>query len=287
MRNDVGFMDETSKTANQIKEVSEQGYTVVKNAVDAKTVARLLDLIRHYHVSVTKPDQATVPYLNRGHEVLYNPQNLDIFFVRTCFNHPILRSVLMAVLNDRWYKQIPQTAPNYILRGMIARNGGSEALPLHIDSFIPGSGSHAWACQASFVLQDQVPENGCTVVVPGSHLFNRYAEQADRAQAVPVLTSAGDILIWDSRLWHGTTGNLSGETRWALISTFVRWWVKQNWDIPRALPESIYRQLTDEEKTIMGYCSMSPFNEYERIDIKGGYELFRPSVADYSKRDSI
>ena len=267
------------------REVAEQGYTVATNAVDLGTVKQLLDLINHYDISIPKPDQATVPYLNRGHEVLYNLQNLDVSFIKICFNQPVLREVLMAVLNDQWYKQIPQTSPNYILRGMIARNGGSRPLPLHIDSFVPGSGSYAWACQASFILEDQFPENGCTIVVPGSHLFDRYANQSDLTRAVPVTSSAGDILIWDSRLWHGTTGNTSGATRWAFISTFVRWWVKQNWDIPRALPESIYSQLTDEEKAVMGYCSMSPFNEHERIDIKGGYELFRPRVADYSKRE--
>jgi ectoine hydroxylase-related dioxygenase (phytanoyl-CoA dioxygenase family) len=277
-------MDWMKQSEIHVREIAEQGYTVVKNAVDPETVARLLGLIRHHHGLIAQPDQATVPYLNRGHEVLYNLQNLDLFFVKTCFNQPVLRTILMAALNDPWYKQIPQSAPNYILRGMIARNGGSQALPLHIDSFIPGGGAYPWACQASFVLQDQFPENGCTVVVPGSHLVNRYAEQADRERAVPVISSAGDILIWDSRLWHGTTGNASGGTRWAFISTFVRWWVKQNWDIPRALPESIYGQLTDEEKSIMGYCSMSPLNEHERIDIKGGYELLRPKGADYSKR---
>ncbi|MEA2787506.1 MAG: hypothetical protein QOF71_3610, partial [Candidatus Eremiobacteraeota bacterium] len=250
-----------------IREIIEQGYSVVRGAVDARIVKRLLNLVTQHYAVARKPGDATVPYLNRGHDVLYNLQNLDAFFIKTCFNHPLARAVLMATLNDPWYKQIPQDAPNYILRGMIARSGGPQALPLHIDAFVPGSGSYLWACQTAFVLEDQSPTNGCTVFVPGSHLFDRYAEQTAMPTAVPVPSAAGDLVIWDSRIWHGATANLSSRTRWALIATFVRWWIKQSHDIPRALPESIYRELSDEQKSVLGYCSMSPRDEHERVDI--------------------
>ena len=39
------------------------------------------------------------------------------------------------------------------------------------------------------------------------------------------------------------------------------------------MPKSIEIQLTNMEKSILGYCSSPPLNEYERIDIKAGYEI--------------
>lgn len=254
-----------------LKNLKEQGFTLLKQVVDTEIVQKLLSLIKKYNLESPKPQSKVIPYLNRGHEVIYNLQNKDIYFIKANFNHPLLRSLLMAMLNDTWYKQIPQDRPNYILRSMLARSGGPEALPLHIDSFIPGHGAFAWSLQASFVLEDQFPENGCTVVVPRSHLFNRYADQ--NAKTIPIASQAGDILLWDSRLWHGTTGNQSQKSRWAFISTYGRWWLKQNFDMPRSLPQDIFQQLTDEEKSVLGFCSSPPKDEFERIDIKGGYEL--------------
>jgi len=41
------------------------------------------------------------------------------------------------------------------------------------------------------------------------------------------------------------------------------------------LPLEIYNDLSLEEKSIMGYCSHPPKNEYDRIDIKAGYEILK------------
>ena len=79
-------------------------------------------------------------------------------------------------MNDNWYKQIPQDEPNYILRAMIARNGGETLLPLHIDSFIPNSGKLPFVMQLAVILDEQKVENGCTFYLPGSHRFDQYGE---------------------------------------------------------------------------------------------------------------
>ena len=131
------------------------------------------------------------------------------------------------------------------------------------------------------VLEDQTPERGCTVVVPGSHLSDAYADQAAFAQAVPIPSKAGDMVIWDSRLWHGALGNSTGASRWSLIGTFVRWWMKQNFDVTGTLPQSVYDALNDDEKTILGFCSMPPRDEYQRTDMKSGHADLRPQVGDY------
>ncbi|MFW6027497.1 MAG: phytanoyl-CoA dioxygenase family protein, partial [bacterium] len=179
--------------------------------------------------------------------------------------------------------QIPRNEPNYLLRSFIARSSNKK-LPMHLDSFVPYLGNHVIIMQASIVLEDQSAANGCTVVVPGSHLYGRYTTQDAFREAVPVESKAGDIVIWDSRLWHGTTENRSGKTRWAMVGTFCRWWMKQHWNITQNLPQEIYEQLTDSQRAILGFCSIPARDETTGIDLKRGYDDLLPEVSAYRER---
>lgn len=264
--------------AESIQLLETQGYVKIPNALTQDSVKHLLKKINYYCENAPQVDQSTIPFLNRGHEVVYNLQNKDVEFIRTILGHQTLRALLMKLLNDEWYQQIPKENPNYILRTMVARNGKEAGLPLHIDSFIPNSGPYSWIAQVSFVLEDQYEENGCTIVVPGSHKSGRYATPEDMKDAIPIISKAGDMVLWDSRLWHGTTNNTTSKTRWAMIATFARWWVKQSYDVTGALPREIYHQLTNEEKSILGFCSCPPRDEMHRIDIKAGYEVLETTT---------
>jgi ectoine hydroxylase-related dioxygenase (phytanoyl-CoA dioxygenase family) len=169
--------------------------------------------------------------------------------------------------------------PNYILSYYNARSSGLK-LDLHIDSYVPNQGEFTWAMQVGFILDDMNEDNGCTVVVPGSHQSGKYTDR-DLKNVKSIIAKAGDVIIWDSRLWHGTKGNSSGASRWALIATITQWWVKQSMDIPRGLPDSIYQNLLDEQKALLGFCSIPPVNSNGRINTKCGYDFLKPSVKDY------
>ncbi|MCG8442212.1 MAG: phytanoyl-CoA dioxygenase family protein, partial [Caulobacterales bacterium] len=168
----------------------------------------------------------------------------------------------------------------YLLRSYIARRSNKE-LPMHIDSFMPYLGDHVFIMQYSIILQDQSAENGCTVVVPGSHLSGTYTTQEARADAVPIESEAGDVVIWDSRLWHGTTENTSVDTRWAIVATFCRWWMKQHFAITQTMPQDIYAELTDEQKAVLGFCTIPQWDETTGIDIKRGYDSLAENVQTY------
>jgi hypothetical protein len=260
------------------------GYVTLPGALSPAQVEALLAPMLRLHEARARLDDADQPFLNRGHGILYNLQREDIAFARAFTGDPLLMAILRGLLNDAWYKQIPQDQPNFILRSLIGRSSGDATLPLHIDSFIPSSGKLCFSCQIAVVLEDQTRERGCTVVVPGSHRADSYADQSAMADAIPIETRAGDIVVWDSRLWHGALGNQTGATRWALIATFVRWWLKQNYDLTGTLPQSIYDQLTDDEKAVFGYCSLPPKDEFERTDIKTGHDQLKTRVADYRWR---
>lgn len=273
-----------SPTAEEaLQRLETDGYVVLPQAVPADDVARLLAGLKALSQSRPPLDQTGTPFLNQGHDVLYNLQREGVDYLRPFTADARVMTILMGLLNDIWYRQIAQDSPNFILRSLIGRSSGPKTLPLHIDSFIPSSGKLCHACQVAVVLEDQTRERGCTVVVPGSHRSDAWADPAAFDQAVPLETKAGDVVVWDSRLWHGALGNTTGNSRWSLIATFVRWWMKQNFDVTGTLPQPVYEALTDDEKALMGFCSMPPHDEYQRTDMKTGHADLLPRVADYAR----
>ena len=218
-----------------------------------------------------RPPNDGVRFLNSNSELIYNPDHKSkdvlLFILR---KNPFLHQIFKHFLNDPWYRRLPDAEPNYILRASIARNSGAEKLPMHIDSFVPSSSNHVCVMQALFALDNSTVNNGATIIVPGSHKSDEYAIQ-DPINAKYLELDLGDIAVWDSRLWHGALPNQSGQDRWAIVATFTRWWIKQNYQKPISLSKEFSSLLSPEEKTIMGFNSYPPFDEYERVDIKRGH----------------
>lgn len=265
-----------------IAAIERDGYCYIPQAFSREKVAKALELVRYWYDKTLSTHSDRVPFLNRKQPMVYNLQSKDIFFLRMLLECELLEPILKNFLNDRWFSSIPTDAPNYILRSFLARSSNHQ-MPLHIDSFVPYMGSHIFMMQCSIVLEDQTEKNGCTVLVPGSHRAGEYCTQESFQSAHSIVARAGDIVFWDSRVWHGARKNESDGTRWTMIATFCRWWIKQAFDIPGNLPQEIYDQLTNRQKAVLGYCSVPYDNEVLGIDMKRGYEHLPQCVKDYRR----
>lgn len=255
---------------NKVNEIKSNGYCVIENYLDKELVSSLLQKCMEIYDDTKDDICKDTPFLNTNQPTIYNLQNKDVFFTKTLLEQDVLEDILISCLNDKWYKQIPPDQPNYILRSYGARSS-NKGLPLHIDSFIPYIGDEIIAMQVAFVLEDMRIENGCTTIISGSHNSGKYADNSIESNIQYIEAKAGDIVIWDSRLWHGTTSNITKGTRWAIIATFTRWWIKQHFNIPKALPQDIYDQLSPKQRAILGYASIPYDDEYQGIEIKKGY----------------
>lgn len=260
------------------KNIEVYGYTLVQEFMSKDLVVNLKSLVESIYVGQKELSYSGVPDRDSGDKIIYNLQNRDKFFIEL-FMDEFIRNLLIKKLNDPFYRFLPPESPNYILSYYNARSSGG-ALDLHIDSHLPAITNWIWAMQIAFILEEQSENNGCTVVVPGSHQSGRFTDRG-LLDVKPILSNPGDLVIWDSRLWHGTLENKTKQSRWALIATFTSWWIKQSMDITRSLPEHIYQSLSNEEKSILGFCSIPPVSEFERVNTKCGYENLRQSVKEY------
>lgn len=261
-----------------IAQIDEQGYCILPGVFQAEEMQRARQLVLEWEARMASSLASNVPYLNQNQSVVYSLQNKDLFFAQLLFGATEAHRILKHYLNDPWYRQIPAEDPNYILRGYIARSS-QDSLPLHIDSLMPYQSPVSFSMQFSIILEDQDEENGCTVVIPGSHKSGAYAPQEAWSEAVPIPSRCGDVVIWDSRLWHGALANHSPRTRWAMIASFTRWWIKQSFNFTASLPPQIYDALTDSQKAMLGYCSVPFLNESEGIDMKTGYDALHRQSA--------
>ncbi len=265
-----------------IESIETQGYARLKGVYSERQMDEALERVEYWNSAGRRSEKEKVPRLDLGQDRVYNIHSKESLFLELLFSSREIETILHRFLSDQWYRAIPEENPNYIMRGFSARSSVGR-LPLHIDSFIPFQGPYPVAMQVMIYLEDSTPENGCSVVVPGSHQEAEYCTQDDFESAVPVPANKGDVIIWDSRLWHGALENSSERSRWSLIATFSRWWMKQAFNITGTLPEEIYQGLSEKEKAILGFCSLPFDSEVDGIDAKQGYDSLADSVSAYRR----
>jgi hypothetical protein len=262
-----------------LKKLEYSGYAKINQAISERLVHKLLFMVKE-QFSNQSNDIADVPDEWDAKWVL-NLQNKNKQFI-DLLGLSVIERLMVHSLNDPHFRHFPKAAPNYILGQFVARSS-LKKLPLHIDAGMPQMGPKTSMMQLSFVLEDTSIENGCTHVVPGSHLLGQYSDRNFNS-LTPISAKAGDLIIWDARLWHGSGENTTADTRWCIVATFQRWWVKQSFDIPRALPEEFYKELTDNQKAILGFCTIPPLDEMERRTRACNYVDLATSVKGFYQK---
>ena len=264
---------------NKIKEIEKNGYCVIKNFLPKRTVSDLLKKINfHYNLNKNKKYNG-IPSRDNKDKILYNLQNKDYSFIKILTNKKILK-IAKYFLNDVTYKFLPNKKPNFIINYFNARSSGNK-LDLHIDSWIPYLGKKTHMMQFVFLLEKSTKKNGCTVVVKNSHRSGKFCNLKTK-NITSIVGDPGDLIIWDSRLWHGTKENKNNVSRWAIVTTMSSWWVKQAMDMPKSLPQKIFKRCNNLEKQLLGFCSIPPADEVKRINTKCGYEILNNNLKNKS-----
>lgn len=116
-----------------------------------------------------------------------------------------------------------------------------EPVPFHQD--ISYSPENPYQVSAWLALEDVCENAGALEVIPGSHKQSiepavdfwspEYrADPFHKKNALKLPLSAGDIVFFDSSLWHGSSESLAKKSRYALVTR----WTTQAWLPPLYIP---------------------------------------------------
>ena len=161
----------------------------------------------------------------------------------------------------------------------------------------PVSGPPGWpinpaaAINIMWALTDFTAANGCTQLVPGSHLWGYgppvdgdsegrlvVTELSQLPPTVDAEVAAGGIVAWDARIWHASGCNRSTHPRIGLSATYCGPQFRQLQNHALALTPAAQAALSDEMKELLGFRLFSSYgatDDYRARFARPGYERAR------------
>jgi len=226
----------------QIEQFWRDGYLVAENAVSGKQLGRLQESIRRW---VDESRAHDAPF---GEPTVDGRPRFDMG-EEHCAERPALRRVNNPSEISAHYKDVMS---NSSMLDMVADLIGANVKYHHckINLKLPGSHTVVGYHQdfsytphtnddivtALLMLDDVNEENGCLMVVPGSHrgpqyslfdgatftgFLDRQEERALKSQEVAVTGMAGDVCLMHTQLVHGSAPNGSDRPRGLFICVYT------------------------------------------------------------------
>ena len=108
----------------------------------------------------------------------------------------------------------------------------NQTVESHIPAPYPDAVMHL---SSLWMLTSFSAENGGTLIVPGSHRSpnnpsgeNGVDRDAVHPEEINVTGGPGDVVFYDSRLWHSVAENKSDQPRVAMSVRYAPWWLNLN-----------------------------------------------------------
>jgi ectoine hydroxylase-related dioxygenase (phytanoyl-CoA dioxygenase family) len=153
--------------------------------------------------------------------------------------------------------------PNYLLSQLqvININPGERAQLLHHDDGMypiprprpPLSAATIWAIDAF------TPDNGATVVLPGSHRWDAHRRPTDQDVQISVVMPPGSCLFFIGTLWHGGGASNSGQSRLAVTAQYCEPWLRPQEAFTLSTPRDTVQVVSEDLRRMLGYSIHPPF----------------------------
>ena len=250
--------------------LEKQGYCILKNAVEESRIDKINEVLP----SIFKEHQRIRSNNNnaiKSNGVALNALVSDHVFIDLL--ESFLKSGLIEELEDSFFKG------KCIVNSLTALNNiPNETKVFHknihrdIRFF---SGAIPIMLNMLIMLDDFTDENGATLLLPNSHKISKApSENFFNKNHVKACGVAGDIVIWNSNLFHASGVNSTNKSRRALPITLSLPSYKQLLDYPRALGYEKTDLFCEEMQTLLGYNARVPasLNEWYFSDKKRLYK---------------
>ena len=263
------------------------GYCVVPDVIESDATAEIGERVlaqaageRAAALDFEYPAEAEGDHVNQWVYQLLNKG--EVF--RTLPLHPVVRNLATHVLGadhllstidshitypnnkamplhaDQWWMPQP-VAPGetQVRQGDINRTNGPTGGPEPAHHPITGP----LILNVMWMITDFTVTNGATRVVPRSHLSGSVPAPGESYDEVQVVGSAGSILAWDGRTWHGSGLNTSDGPRIGVTTYFSGPMIRGLGNLVYGTPTDVREQLSDELLRLIGF---EPWNSYGMTD---------------------
>ncbi|MDZ4826601.1 MAG: phytanoyl-CoA dioxygenase family protein [Actinomycetota bacterium] len=226
------------------KEVAEQGYTIVENAIEPDLVDALHDdLLRLERAFAVQPS----PNSFEGHHTLrvYNLLAYGELYQRIPVHEHVL-PIVDGVLD-----------PGCLISSLssIAILPGETAQPIHADDqLIPLPKPHPpTVCNTMWALTDFTEANGATRIIPGTHLGADNPDYGTHYDSISAEMPKGSVLVWHGSLWHGGGANQTDERRVGIAMNYCAGYIRQQENQQLGLPRETVEGFSPRLRQLTGY----------------------------------
>ena len=109
------------------------------------------------------------------------------------------------------------------------------------------------------LLDDFTVENGATMLLPNSHkIEEKPTDFSFITECYRAVGKKGDILLFNSNIWHCSAPNKTNESRRAIPMTFSKSCMKQMFDYTKNIETKLDYDFSEEMKRFLGFDSRVP-----------------------------
>lgn len=215
-----------------VAELDELGFTVLRDVAPAKFVARLRDRI----LELAEAERGYPVDPDTGAENVYQIMPLMLRKGRVfeqALMHPRPLALITYLLGSSCLVSDFHTQ---------IKGPGSPPTTLHCDSaFVPAPfPPYAQVANASWILTDYTDEAGPLCLVPGSHKLARHPRPGEAPdETVPIIAPAGSVVVFHGATWHSALPRTAPGLRVNLIAYFCRAYVKPHAEYHRLLSKRV------------------------------------------------
>jgi ectoine hydroxylase-related dioxygenase (phytanoyl-CoA dioxygenase family) len=227
-----------------VRQIADQGYTIVENAVDLD----LIDAINE--------------------DLLRLEVDLGIVPADNLFEGSRTVRIYNLLVHGSLYEQIPvypsilPICEGVLDRGLLVSSLSSIAIgpeetpqPIHADDqIIPLPKPHPpTVCNTMWALTDFTEANGATRIIPGTHLANESPDLVSAYDSIPAELERGSVLVWHGSLWHGGGANTTDARRVGIAMNYCAGYIRQQENQQLGVPVDTARRFPHRLQELIGY----------------------------------
>ncbi len=228
------------------QQLTDEGYTIVENAIEPELIEALLDDVRRLEAELESR-----PADNRF-EGNRTTRTYNLFAYGAIWQkvptHPTVLALIEGVLG-------PQCLVSSL--ASISLGPGETAQVIHADDQVqPLAKPHvATVCNSMWALTDFTEANGATRLAPGSHQWQNpdYFAGDANVETIAAEMSKGSVLVWHGSTWHGGGANgTADEVRIGVAMNYCAGFIRQQENQQLGIPPEVMATFSPELRQLCG-----------------------------------